>query len=87
MYWKLLFVTLAVALVVSATPLADWPMGGAPPPVADDTSSGSNPRPSHPGLNGRQMMMVLAGLILDRRGVTSSRLETQRRDTKAAFGE
>ncbi|PBK85458.1 hypothetical protein ARMGADRAFT_1087344 [Armillaria gallica] len=48
MYWKLLVVTLAFSLVVSATPSADWPTGGAPPPVEDDTSSGSDPRPSHP---------------------------------------
>ncbi|KAK0435029.1 hypothetical protein EV421DRAFT_1908919 [Armillaria borealis] len=47
MYSKLLVVTLAVAFVVSATPSADWPTGGAPPPVADDTASGSDPRPSH----------------------------------------
>ncbi|KAK0227590.1 hypothetical protein IW262DRAFT_544754 [Armillaria fumosa] len=50
MYWKLLLVTLAIALSVSATPIVDWPTGGAPPPVADDTSSGSDPRPSHPGV-------------------------------------
>ncbi len=57
----------ALLVVVSAMPSADWPTGGAPPPVEDDvilsklyqlfkhfdpeiqTSSGSDPRPSHPG--------------------------------------
>ncbi len=28
----------ALLVVVSATPLADWPTGGAPPPLADDVS-------------------------------------------------
>ncbi|KAK0229289.1 hypothetical protein EDD85DRAFT_794362 [Armillaria nabsnona] len=49
----------ALLVVVLATPSADCPTGGAPPPVEDDlfkpfdleiqTSSGSDPRPSHPG--------------------------------------
>ncbi|KAK0229295.1 hypothetical protein EDD85DRAFT_794369 [Armillaria nabsnona] len=56
----------SLLIVVSATPSADWPTGGALPPVEDDislsklyqlfkhfdpeiqTSSGSDPRPSHP---------------------------------------
>ncbi|KAK0186157.1 hypothetical protein F5146DRAFT_1143736 [Armillaria mellea] len=39
----------ALLALISATPLAYWPTGGAPAPVADNTSPGSDPRPSHPG--------------------------------------
>ncbi|PBK85463.1 hypothetical protein ARMGADRAFT_1087347 [Armillaria gallica] len=46
MYWKLklLAVSLAFALAVSAIPTVDFPGGGAPPPTGD-TLSGSAPRP------------------------------------------
>ncbi|KAK0186159.1 hypothetical protein F5146DRAFT_1227752 [Armillaria mellea] len=45
MYWKLLVVTLAFALVASALPNVDFPRGGAHPPPTSDTLSGSAPRP------------------------------------------
>ncbi|PBK70214.1 hypothetical protein ARMSODRAFT_130317 [Armillaria solidipes] len=45
MYWKLLVVTLAFTLAVSAMPTVDFPGGGAPPHPTDDTLSGSAPRP------------------------------------------
>ncbi|SJK96792.1 uncharacterized protein ARMOST_00038 [Armillaria ostoyae] len=45
MYWKLLVVTLAFTLAVSAMPTVDFPGGDAPPPPTDDTLSGSAPRP------------------------------------------
>ncbi|KAK0445316.1 uncharacterized protein EV420DRAFT_1648448 [Desarmillaria tabescens] len=49
MYWKLLVVTLTLALVISVAPVGG-PGGAPPPPVTDDTVSGSDPRPTRTGV-------------------------------------
>ncbi|KAK0435035.1 hypothetical protein EV421DRAFT_1908924 [Armillaria borealis] len=51
MHWKLLVVTLAFTLAVSAMPTVNFLGGGAPPPPTDDTLSGSAPRPQRAVVN------------------------------------